>query len=171
LPRTYRGVAAEKLARHHIEEYLKLYRMLMEKSDIDKYDAIALIAMATGRRVSEILGLEPGDVDFANRRITFKILKKRGTYRLAIEISEKVWGKIEPFLRNLPFNLSRITVYKVFMKRYGYNPHAFRHFFALYCLETYRDIERCRRFLAHSNYNLLARYADAVGIDLKTPLD
>ena len=136
---------------------------------------------ATGRRLSEALALRTVDIDFESSRITWKILKKRQEYYLALPASDKLLKLLDRYIRLNAvsyrlFDVSRQRAwYKVkqVLERYGlrgWRVHDLRHAFILKALIETKSLELVRRWIAHSKYDLLRQYADVVALEFDKPI-
>lgn len=179
------GVSARRLSQ--IQLRLKDYVRAMESIYDDAYVTpewplvLTYTLGATGRRLSEALALRTTDIDWENKRIMWKILKKRGDYYLALPASDKMLKLLDRYIRLNAvsyrlFDVSRQRAwYKVkqVLERYGlhgWRPHDLRHAFILFALINTKSLELVRRWVAHSKYDLLRQYADVVGLEFDKPI-
>lgn len=170
-----------------IQLQLKDYVRAMERIYDDAYLTptwpltLTYVLGATGRRLSEALALKTTDIDFENKRIMWKILKKRQEYYLALPASEKLLKLLDRYIRLNAvsyklFDVSRQRAWykiKQVLARYGlhgWRPHDLRHAFILKALIETKSLELVRRWVAHSKYDLLRQYADVVGLEFDRPI-
>lgn len=130
---------------------------------------------ATGARVSEILSLEVGDIDFYNCKV---LVKGKGAKERVLPISDialkylKIYieehrNKFFPknkkynnylFLNNHGNKLSRVAFLKIIKKealkkeiKKDVSPHILRHSFATHLIENGADIRSVQLLLGHEN--------------------
>jgi len=122
------------------------------------------------------------DVDFQNRVITWRILKKRrADYYVTLPMSQR----LEELLRRyIVFNGVSDSLFPISKRQAGYDvekafnevgihgwrPHDLRHAFILEALLQTRSIELVRRWTQHSKYDELMEYARVVGLEIDKPL-
>lgn len=114
-----------------------------------------------GGRISDILNIEAGDIDFQSKLIVLKV-KKRNGFINRIPVSDDLLLDISNFMRAYPeiygrlFKMDRQTAWKK-IKRYGdriglnLHPHMFRHGLAIYLLMKGVPIQIIARRLGHKN--------------------
>ena len=181
-------------------------RKRLKLDDIPKYEALvnalkraqkkwkkrprdlALVAalVFTGARISEIIELKLGSIDFEHRTVTITQLKKRGMFKRIIPIpSNLFWQIIRNYVNTLPFVNSEEKLFSISVRQarnivYEFSerflgrrirPHAIRHSYAVFVLKNTRDLEAVRRLLGHSDYKWLKQYLDYTQEDLKTRLE
>jgi len=137
---------------------------------------------ATGRRLSEVLLLTTRDIDFQNRTITSRILKKRrADYYVTLPMSQRLE---EVLRRYIVLNVVADKLFPVSRRQaeydvkkalnevglYGWRPHDLRHAFILEALLNTKSIELVRRWTQHSSYKLLLEYARVVGMEVEKPV-
>lgn len=158
-----------------IEEVDKLLNITLN----DKFDyrnkAMFELMYATGARVSEILSLEVGDIDFYNCKV---LIKGKGAKERILPISDialkylKIYieeyrnsffpknKKINNylFLNNHGEKLSRVAFLKIIKKEAlkkdiikDVSPHILRHSFATHMIENGADIRSVQLLLGHEN--------------------
>ncbi len=172
------------------EVYLSLeqYRIMMQRLYRDalarpeRRRVLTYVLGATGRRISEALLLTTRDIDFEHDKITWRILKKkRGDYYVTLPMSPRLRDVL---MRYITFNgvsdrlfpISRVQAYLDVKKTlreyglYGWRPHDLRHAFILEALLNTRSMELVRRWVQHSDYDMLLEYARAVGLEIDRPL-
>jgi len=144
--------------------------------------ALTYLLGATGRRISEALGLTTRDVDFERRQITWRILKKkRPDYFVTLPMSPRVEDVLR---RYIVFNGVSDRLFPVTLRQgqydvkktlaevglYGWRVHDLRHAFILEALLQTKSIELVRRWTQHSSYKELLEYARVVGMEVDKPL-
>ena len=158
-----------------VEEVDKLLNINLS----DKFDyrnkAMFELMYATGTRVSEILSLEVGDIDFYNCKV---LIKGKGAKERILPISDialkylKIYieeyrnsffpknKKINNylFLNNHGEKLSRVAFLKIIKKealkkniKKDVSPHILRHSFATHMIENGADIRSVQLLLGHEN--------------------
>jgi len=163
--------------RHAME---RLYRMAIQMPR--RRWVLTYVLGATGRRLGEVLLLTTRDVDFQNRVITWRILKKRrADYYVTLPMSQR----LEELLRRyIVFNGVSDSLFPISKRQAGYDvekafnevgihgwrPHDLRHAFILEALLQTRSIELVRRWTQHSKYDELMEYARVVGLEIDKPL-
>ncbi len=172
------------------EVYLSLdqYRAAMEKLykliwQIPKRRwALTYVLGATGRRIGEVLLLTVRDIDFQNRTITWRILKKRRPdYYVTLPTSPRLEEVLKRYIvfngvADVVFPISRrqaeYDVKKALQEvgLHGWRPHDLRHAFILEALLNTKSIELVRRWTQHSSYKELLEYARVVGMEVEKPL-
>ena len=179
------NLSARRIAQ--IQLQLKDYERAMTKIYDDAYLTptwpltLTYVLGATGRRLGEVLALKTTDIDFEQRRITWKIEKKRQEYYLALPASDKLLKLLDRYIRLNAvsyrlFDVSRQRAWfkvKQVLARYGlhgWRPHDLRHAFILKALIETKSLELVRRWVAHSKYDMLRQYADVVGLEFDKPI-
>ena len=130
----------------------------------------------TGRRIGEVLQLTTEDIMWQDKRILWRIEKKKAPEVLSLPASDRLLRLLDRYIRlngvaYRLFDVSRQQAWldvKRTLARYGlagWRPHDLRHAFALKILLDTRDIEKTRRWLAHSDYRLILYYVKIVGLD------
>jgi site-specific recombinase XerD len=88
-------------------------------------DYILLLTMfKTGRRVSEVLILKKGDIDFENKRIVFSVLKRRNPIKRWFEVDKEVIVALKKYCEvyriieadDILFPITRQRVFQLFRK-------------------------------------------------------
>lgn len=146
----------------------------LEKPDSRwKYYSLSFFLAYTGTRISEALSLSWENIDFTEKIAYIKQLKKKKEiireiplHPELIEIlskNKKEQGKI--------WNITRQAAHYFFYKKFKINPHSFRHFAAIKFLKITKDIEKVRRLLGHSGYNVLKVYLNLSIEDLREEIN
>ncbi len=137
---------------------------------------------ATGRRIGEVLLLTTRDVDFQNRAITWRILKKRDkNYYVTLPMSDRledvlrryiVFNGITDALFPISKRQAQYDVKKAFNEvgLYGWRPHDLLRLETPRALLRTGNIELVRRWTQHSSYKELLEYARVVGLEIDKPL-
>lgn len=168
--------SSKKLPKYlSVEEIDKLLNITLN----DKFDyrnkAMFELMYATGTRVSEILSLEVGDIDFYNCKV---LIKGKGAKERILPISdialkylkiyiEEYRNSLFPknkkinnylFLNNHGEKLSRVAFLKIIKKealkkdiKKDVSPHILRHSFATHMIENGADIRSVQLLLGHEN--------------------
>ena len=168
----------------HLDAYRnameRLYRLAYQRPE--RRHVLTYTLGATGRRISEVLELTTRDVDFENRQITWRILKKRRSdYYVTLPMSTKLEDILRRYIilngvADKLFSVTRqqawIDVKKTFKELglHGWKPHHLRHAFILLALLEKNTIEQVRRWTQHSSYKELLEYARVVGLEIDKPL-
>jgi integrase len=171
------------------EVYLSLeqYRAMMQKLYRDalaqpvRRRVLTYTLGATGRRISEVLLLTTRDIDLENNKVTWRVLKKRrGDYYITLPLSPRLRDVLTRYITfnavgDRLFPISRTQAYldvKATLKEYGlygWRVHDLRHAFILEALLNTRSLELVRRWIQHSDYDMLLEYARTVGLEIDKP--
>ena len=129
------------------------------------------LLLATGCRISEILGIDKEDVDLNARRI---LVQGKGNRRRPVFVDLETAEEFSQYLKRiLPggrvFDLSRFYCVKM-VKKYArkagianwrqLSPHKLRHSFAIRWVQSKKEIEALRRLLGHARLNTTQVYLD-----------
>ena len=165
----------EFLSDHEIEIY-------QNKVTNIKHKLVINILLYTGLRVSEMISLKWKDIDFKNRKITVKSLKKRGQEKNRIvplhENLHLIFSEYLKEQRNINADslifpspqdptkpLRRETIncmLKSVAKKHNIEhayPHKFRHTFATNMRRTGAELHTISSLLGHENFNTTLVYA------------
>ncbi len=158
-------------------------RLINSISNI-KHKLITLIMLDTGMRVSECTSLKFKNIDFKNRTITIKSLKKKDTKKVfrTIPLSNRLYQCFGDYLNKhnklkLDANayvfptysetghIGRKSVWRV-LNRYAQllniphlHPHALRHSFATFHLSNGSTLEEIKEMLGHQKFDTTLIYA------------
>ena len=144
------------------EDFVKLYRSIQNPRD----KMLVYALFWSGRRVSELLQLRVGDIDFKRNEIMYTILKKRKPARVPVSAPKNLIQKLKEYITNngidndpnallfpSPYKPSKPltrqqvdVILKKYSKEFGIytkagNPlhaHAFRHGLAIFLGERAR---------------------------------
>ncbi len=130
----------------------------------------------TGARISEILSIRKGDINLNRGVVVIRQLKKRGEVRREVLLPDFLIEYIREYISGLGeedrlFKMARNTAYMKVKKFTGYNPHAFRHTFAIEILKRTNNLEYARRLLGHANYNTLKHYLNFTVEDIRDKIE
>ena len=129
------------------------------------------LLLATGCRISEILGIDKEDVDLNARRI---LVQGKRSKRRPVFVDPDTAEEFAQYLKNTPpggraFDLSRFYCVKM-VKKYArkagianwrqLSPHKLRHSFAIRWVQSKKEIEALRRLLGHARLNTTQVYLD-----------
>ncbi len=163
-----------------VKDFWKRAERLKENGELNLRDFLFLgFVFFTGCRISEIIGLRKSDINLRRSVAVIKQLKKRLKKRKEVKreviIPEFLIKDLKIYLEGLReedrlFPYARNTAYLKVKEFTGYNPHAFRHTFAIEILKRTNNMEYARRLLGHSNYNTLKHYLDFTVEDIKDKL-
>lgn len=157
-----------------------------------KHKLIALIMLDAGLRVSECTSLKFKNIDFKNRTITLKSLKKKNDKKIlrTVPISNRLYRCFGDYLNQskklqLDANaylfpthsksghIGRITVWRV-LNRYSkilniahLHPHALRHSFATHHLSEGTTLAEIKEMLGHQKFDTTLIYASVPTEKLK----
>ena len=120
-----------------------------------------------GGRISDIIGLKTGNIDFSKKIITL-VVKKRHGFINNIPVSDSMLLDISNFMRKYNttgrfFNFTRQRAWEI-VSRYGnkiglkLHPHMFRHGLAIYLLQHGVDAKIIARRLGHSSAATTLKY-------------
>jgi len=134
----------------------------------------------SGRRISEVLRLEPQDIEVENGRILWNILKRRKEMKRwfnvtadllkiiqdYIDLKDIDYGqRIFPITRQRAFQIVRYYGKKADCLYVGdrrIHPHHFRHSFAIHFIEsgheTIEDLKFLQEYLGHASLNTTSWY-------------
>jgi len=173
---------------HEVYLNIDAYRQAMERLykliwQIPKrHWVLTYVLGATGRRLGEVLLLTTRDIDFQNRTITWRILKKRrADYYVTLPMSARLEDVLRRYIvlngaADALFPISRRQAQYDVKKAldevglHGWRVHDLRHAFILEALLNTRSVELVRRWTQHSSYKLLLEYARVVGMEVEKPV-
>lgn len=127
-----------------------------------QYWSLTRFLSLQGVRISEALTLTWDNIDFASKTALIRQLKKRKETMREIPLHPQVIEALEKYpgkRQGKVWKISRVAAYS-FYRKYGVNPHVFRHHFAISLLKKGIDLETIRRVLGHSGYSYLKVYLD-----------
>ncbi len=156
-----------------VKEFWKRAERLKESGELPIRDYLFLgFVFFTGCRISEILNIRKEDINLKRSVAIIKQLKKRKEVKREVIIPEFLIEDLKVYLEGLDeekrlFPFARNTAYLKVKEFTGYNPHSFRHTFAIEILKRTNNMEYARRLLGHSNYNTLKHYLDFTVEDIK----
>lgn len=153
---------------------------LIEIADNPRDKLLIILLSRTGRRVSELLELKPRDINYENKTIKWRILKKKDKNHKADipadEYTLKVLAKYIKFYNieyeEKVFKIKRCRVFNI-VRRLGklagvetigskrIHPHHFRHYYAMILAQkskTPMDIEIVKELLQHGDINTTIQY-------------
>ena len=167
----------------NIDDLMNLLDLPDKSTPMGLRDAVILELMyGTGIRVSELVGLNLGDVDLKGGRIR---VKGKGKKERIVPLSPDVCKMIDDYYKIMPQILaqgrfiesealiinrlgSRMTdrtirrVVEAYLKQAGlpldYSPHSFRHSFATHLLEGGADIRSIQELLGHESLSTTQKY-------------
>ena len=173
------------------KEVISLLKAPSEKTPLGKRDRIILeILYATGIRISELINISLGDIDFSMNyvKITGKGNKerivpfpnqtiKRITLYVEKDRKELFSKKIKTtslFINRSGNHLSRQGIWKL-IRKYAHaakitkdiSPHSFRHSFATHLLEGGADLRTLQTLLGHSDISTTEVYTHLTASSLK----
>lgn len=143
---------------------------LLNQVPPDKNGMLFQVLWRTGLRVSEVISVTKGDIDFQNNTMRAKWLKNRKYYSRTIPLHSTLKNPLYLFIAQLKesdkiFNISRQRVFQL-SKKYGFmHPHKIRHSFAVNFLRQRKDpfaIIELRDLLGHSSINTTMEYLKIV---------
>ena len=146
-----------------------------------RHEALVLLGLNLGTRISELVALKGSDFDFDEGRVLITTLKRRRHTRLPVYFSpqlgkllKRLVAKRKGFLfprqsgawgKRRGGHISRWTGLRIFREvseRAGLperiTPHAMRHYCAIKLLEATNDIEFVARQLRHANLQTTQKY-------------
>ncbi|MDP3765296.1 MAG: tyrosine-type recombinase/integrase [Nanoarchaeota archaeon] len=132
----------------------------------------------TGCRITEALSITKGSIDFENRTIRIRWLKKRKALERIIPLHPSLAYNLSVFagslnLQDRMFPITRQRAYQI-TKDYAVkaqigkpiHPHTLRHSFAVYFLKQRRNIVALQKLLGHSQITTTMIYLNIVQQDL-----
>lgn len=171
------------------QELLKFFMAIPQENIRDKVFFLTLLG--TGRRISEILGdnknfygIKKSDIDFTNKTIRIRTLKRRklqiDTIRLPQDVaywlsiytgSMKAEDKVFNFTRQSADRLTKHYAKKAGLTYKRTSPHIFRHTFAIRFLEQGLPIHKLKRHLGHKHILSTMVYLQIVDKDYNETID
>jgi|GEM_PF-4590946 len=144
-----------------------------------KYKMIIQTLWMTGIRVTELINIKKGDIDFLNSRITIKWLKSRRWNHRIIPIRVELKDLLQFYTAAITnedkvFPFSRQWVYEITKKYLESNPHVLRHSFAVNFLEqckSGKSLIILKELLGHRHIQTTMEYLRIVPNDLAYELD
>ena len=146
---------------------------------------------STGARVSELVGLNVGDLDWANGLIR---LRGKGRKERIVPIGDMAIDAIQRYRRNLPNAVARVGSDALFCNRRGgrltarsvarivaryssdlvagpVSPHTLRHSFATHLLDEGADLRSIQEMLGHASLNTTQKYTHVAMDQLQAVYD
>jgi integrase/recombinase XerD len=124
----------------------------------------------TGIRISEVINLTKGDIDFKNYTMTIRWLKsKKYKYRI-VPIRPEIKQLLELYTAykntvDRVFPISRQRAWQIYQKYFDGHPHQMRHSFAVNWLRSGNDVITLHRILGHSKVQTTMEYLKIVPLD------
>ncbi len=155
-----------------------------------KHKLILGLIYSSGLRVSEIINVKQGDLDFENKIL--KVKQSKGAKDRITILSEKIAGVLEKYIKNKKAGnyifesarggkLSERTIQKIFenaLKNSGVKKsatcHSLRHSFATHLLESGISIRCIQELLGHARLETTQIYTKVANNklkEIKSPLD
>lgn len=141
------------------------WRELMKKTLKVHHKIAFLLGFGAGLRVSEILALEPRDIDFIRKNILVR--QGKGSKDRVVPLPK---GFRTTFLEHLPIKCGVRSLQRAFRRSaqkagiLGNKPtlhfHSLRHGFATHCLEVGIPLHHVRTLLGHSNISTTNVYLE-----------
>ena len=154
----------------------------------------------SGRRISEVLNIKRGDIDFDNRMILWDILKKKKAIRKWKPIDDWTLGLLSDYLlksnldkkeyfllhtgnplkhmtRQRAFQIIRKSCKKANIDLVGNkkpHPHHFRHTFSVDIarkMKSPADVRKLQMLLEHSNLNTTEQYLQFSDLEMRDLID
>jgi len=162
-------------------------RLLIDSADNEKSRLIISMLYSTGLRVSELVNLKVGDINFNDK--TGWVRKGKGnkdrifmvSENLAIDMKSYLEGRENQYVFSKDGPLTTRNIQKIIYgtkKRAGINkkvtPHTLRHSFATHLLEQGTDIRVIQQMLGHSSLSTTQVYTHVSSDQIKkvaNPLD
>jgi len=150
--------------------------------------ALILTLLDTGIRVSELCGIDVGDLDLNSGRILVTGKGKKSRYVYLGKLSRRaIWKYLaerfpkekpkqdEPLyvdqwgLRRLSGNSIRLLINRLGIKVgiENVHPHRFRHTFAIQFLRNSGDVFTLQQLLGHSSLDMVRKYLQIAQLDLE----
>ena len=144
-----------------------------------KYKMIIQTLWMSGIRVTELINLKKGDIDFINSRMTVKWLKNRKWNERIIPIKQQLRDILQLYtagmnLEQYIFPYSRQWIFAITKKHINAGPHTFRHSFAVNFLEQSKSAKALvvlKQLLGHKHIQTTMEYLRIVPNDLAIELD
>ena len=155
-----------KVKRKDIIKYLEMNEINKVIEEMEKpRDRMFIIMLSRmGLRVSEVINITKGDIDFKNSLLTAKHQKSRRFKRRVVPIHKTLIEPLKFFTAGLLdkdklFNMTRQNAFYIVKKYLGVSPHVLRHSFAVHFLQSTNDIVTLSKLLGHSHINTTMHYA------------
>ena len=148
------------------------------------------VLLGTGMRVSELAALELEDFEEDREQSFLKVKRGKGAKFRRVPISQRLRRELDRYVRRIrpdssspklllladgrPVTLSAVTgLFRRANKRLGFalRAHRFRHTFSTEYLRNGGDMERLRRILGHTTYQMVLRYVHLDRGDLSYGFD
>jgi len=166
--------------KHLTLDELKRFLSVVDEWKNEDARRLIRIIIYTGLRRQEVLLIERGDVDLANRRFKALNIKSRDKHKRWLPIHEKILEDFEYFLRTSrsarPFKRCHEDTLTQWVKKLlrlaGFPDHStksLRHTFATLSLEHGISIRELQRYLDHSDVRVSEIYAHDVPNQEKAP--
>lgn len=143
--------------------------------------AIVLTLYSTGIRVSELVALRLDDID--QERGLIMIRRGKGGKFRVVPLGAKVDRAIDRYLSKRPSNhpvlfltdegepISYFTIVQLMRRKSEktgnhFNPHLFRHTFAVQYLRNGGKLETLKAIMGHTSYEMTLHYARIAGVDV-----
>ena len=139
------------------------FKRLMKNTKQKHHKVAFLLAFASGLRISEVLNLQPYNIDFKEKRIL--IQRGKGGKDRIVPLPKNFRKDLIKFI---PINITDRSLQRAFKasaRKAGIlrvkpsaHFHSLRHGFATQCLKNNIDIQTVRFFLGHSNVSTTSIY-------------
>lgn len=164
------------LSRDEVHEIIDA--MDATKKNGAKEKLLIIFMWYTGCRITEVINVRKGDIDFLNKEIQIRWLKNRKYYYRVMPIHPNLKSFLELMTatlnkEDLVFPISRQRAWQIIKKhtewKYSWvHPHTFRHSFAVNYLrqaDSANDLVILRKLLGHGSILTTMKYLDIVPRD------
>lgn len=176
------GIPSQEIPRYFTP--VEVHELLRACESKPSYHLLFNLLWQTGARISEVLGLEVGDVDFYSKVIRLENLKRRKRSYRFLPLKDRIVDEIREYVvlkgidsdRNARlFPLTRQAVFlhlKKICVEVGLNPqevypHTFRHSFAIHCILNKAPVIVVKEWLGHSSLLSTLVYVKILSRDTK----
>lgn len=153
--------------------------LLLEKAIDNPRDWLLILCGWTlGLRISELIKIKKGDIDYYNQSIKVVWLKKRKAMNRHLPLPDITYRSLNQYIASLNkddliFPISRIRAFQI-IKKYeklsgiskNISPHTLRHSFAIHFLKQTRNLAALQKWLGHSQITTTMIYLRIVQSDL-----
>ncbi|RIV17902.1 recombinase XerC [Alicyclobacillaceae bacterium I2511] len=164
--RKTKNIAPKSLTRNERNRLLRE----VEQSGNLRNIAMVYLLLYTGLRVSELSGLDLGDVDMSDRKGKMEVRHGKGNIARSVPMPREVRYSLSRYLEGrkgegpalfLSSRKKRISPRTVeqLLQQYGTHPHALRHTFCRELVQSGVDIVTVAELAGHADVNVTRRYA------------
>jgi len=172
------------------EEYKRLLKVAASRPRTTflrrRNHAIISLFLSTGARLSELVGLDVGDLDFTQKSIMFR--KRKGGGEQSLPLSDQIIQILKDYMRlrrkrartralfisirnrridnNTVWHMVKKNCQEAKIRKVRMGPHTLRHSFASYLLSKGENIRHIQILLNHHSLSTTARYLHTQDVEL-----